>query len=402
MASPKRQRGQITQSEAQAKFKVSDTDFVVMRSRGLRPTGRVALGNGRSVPLFKDGDVRAAARLVKNREMTITEVAAATGASRTSINTYIKLGYVDVIVAERPNGQELHLFDEGAIAQVRALYKRGSSPRPTTPDSLDFPTIRKGDPRTRSSGAPSNGIIAVLGDTHVPYDDKDAMGAFTSWAQAQHPAEIIHLGDLGDWESTSMHQGATPRILEDDVRACHKFLRGLTKLAPKVALRQGNHDIWGQRAIQAKLPGMAGVYDVARELDLSGLGIEWSPEGPKSLRRGTAKLLHGHEFMPRRFASPPKYHSRRALDVYGEPGTTIVYGHVHRRQMFQQAYDTGNCVAMSIPCMRLLQPPWLGPEVAGWEHGFAVLYLEEGRPTEVEVVVIDRGAFWWGGKRWSC
>ena len=67
VASPKRQRGQITQSEAQAKFKVTDTDFVVMRSRGLRTTGRVVLWNGRSVPLFKAGDVRAAARLVKNR-----------------------------------------------------------------------------------------------------------------------------------------------------------------------------------------------------------------------------------------------------------------------------------------------------------------------------------------------
>ena len=59
----------------------------------------------------------------------------------------------------------------------------------------------------------------------------------------------------------------------------------------------------------------------------------------------------------------------------------------------------GNAEAHALPCMRSLNPGWLGAEVSGWSQGWGVATLAPGRRPTLDVVRYESGAAYWGGRR---
>lgn len=130
--------------------------------------------------------------------------------------------------------------------------------------------------------------------------------------------------------------------------------------------------------------------------EFRALGVQVDTRAHVPTRRDRLLVLHGDEFLRGRY--PPLYHARKAVEVYAEPGTVIVYGHVHREQHLVRAMELGNCEARSLPCMRTLDPAWLGPEVSGWSQGWGAALLAPGRRPTLDVIRYESGAAYWGGR----
>ena len=84
--------------------------------------------------------------------------------------------------------------------------------------------------------------------------------------------------------------------------------------------------------------------------------------------------------------------------MYAEPGATILYGHWHRTQHFVRPMELGNCEAYALPCMRSLNPGWLGAELSGWQQGWAAVTVCSGRRATCDVLRYEAGRVSWGGR----
>jgi predicted phosphodiesterase len=285
---------------------------------------------------------------------------------------------------------------EAAKAHMATLAAAPAVPAPApapAPEPASPPVPQRAPESVPERGAAS-GLVAILADLHVPEHDEGCLRAFEAWARDAKPREIIVAGDFLEMESACQHPGARPSRHEDEMAAGLRVAHRLLALSPRVTIRAGNHDVRAARVIPASL---GAIYDPLDALRLAGAEIDRRTHTPT--RRGSLLVLHGDEFLRSKF--PPMHHARKAIEVYAEPGATICYGHVHKRQHHVRPMEAGNCDAISLPCMRSLEPAWLGPEVSGWTQGWGAAQLEPGRRATVEVIEYVGGCAWWGGRRYA-
>lgn len=283
-----------------------------------------------------------------------------------------------------------------------ASRRREQQPQPAQapePPRAPEPTPASPPVRAPESDPGTPRLVAVLADLHVPDHDEGCLQAFERWALAARPAEIIIAGDFLELESASEHPGARPGTIEDDLRAGREVMTRLLRLAPRVTLREGNHSTRAARTVQHRVPALASRFRAPLD-DIADLGVEVHRHQSAPLRRGRLLVLHGDEGV----RGGGKYagsvvHSRRMLELYGEPGAVLVYGHFHRSQHHVRPMEMGNAEAHCIPCMRTLHPEWLGAEVSGWEQGWAAVQLAPGRRPTLDVIRYESGAAYWGGQR---
>lgn len=286
-------------------------------------------------------------------------------------------------------------------AQLRNAVGAASRRRAEQPAPASEPAraTEPPPPHPAISPGPVAGLVAVLADLHVPDHDEQCIQAFERWCAAAKPSEIIIAGDFLELESASEHPGARPCTIEDDLAAGVKVMRRILALCPRVTLREGNHSTRAARTVQHRVPSLASRFRAPLD-DLADLGVDVHRHQAAPLRRGRLLVLHGDEGV----RGGGKYagsvvHSRRMLELYGEPGAVLVYGHFHRSQHHVRPMEMGNCEAHCLPCMRTLHPEWLGAEVSGWEQGWAAVQLEPGRRPTIDVIRYESGAAYWGGQR---
>jgi len=284
---------------------------------------------------------------------------------------------------------------------VGAAMRRREQPAPAQqPEPERAPEPQPAPPpRAPEPDATAPRLVAVLADLHVPDHDEGCLQAFERWAALAHPSEIIIAGDFLELESASEHPGARPCTIEDDLAAGVRVMRRILALCSRVTLREGNHSTRAARTVQHRVPSLASRFRAPLD-DLSDLGVEVHRHQSAPLRRGRLLVLHGDEGV----RGGGKYagsvvHSRRMLELYGEPGVVLVYGHFHRSQHHVRPMELGNAEAHCIPCMRTLHPEWLGAEVSGWEQGWAAVQLAPGRRPTLDVIRYESGAAYWGGQR---
>ena len=245
-------------------------------------------------------------------------------------------------------------------------------------------------------------LIALLFDLHIPEHDRPAVNAVLRWIRDERPSEII-LSEPMEWAAASLHPGNWNTSWERDKVDGRRFLVQLRSIAPEARIfwQQSNHDTRLDRILEARLPSFAGAMTIPNELGFRDLGIEWVGERT-ALRRGAAKIIHGHQLATNeRSGMLPKYHAARAVSLYGEPNTTVVYGHVHREQTWTEPCFGGFKRARSIGCLRTLHPNWHRAQEFGHHHQFGALYVEAGGGTNLYAVDLNGGSFNLGGRRWA-
>jgi hypothetical protein len=258
------------------------------------------------------------------------------------------------------------------------------------------------EPAEEGSAEPGRDTLTtVLFDAHIPEHDRPGFDAWLRWCRAERPDEIV-LSEIAEWLSCSQHGGgAWGSSWERDKADVRRGLIQIRSVNPdaRIVWQESNHDTRLTRILEQRLPSFAGSLTIAQELGFDGLGIEWAGERTV-LRRGAAKIIHGHQLEAGRGGMLPKYHAARAVAMYGEPNVTVVYGHVHREQVYSEACDGGLKRARSVACMRTLRPAWHRATEMGHHNQFAALYVSAGGGTNVYAVDVQGGAFTFGGKQY--
>lgn len=190
----------------------------------------------------------------------------------------------------------------------------------------------------------------VLGDIHIPYQDRRTMAAVHELMKDHHWDHIVQIGDLVDLDCISSHNDGKPGIvagktLAADFAEANAELDRWQKLCPEatIAYCQGNHEARIERLIE-KIPQLKGTIEIPHLLRLKERGIKWVPYWEKDELYRIGNLYFGHG----RYTNT--YHAKTMVSNYG---CSIVYGHLHEVCSFSQVLK-GPGKTLSAECIGCL------------------------------------------------
>jgi len=227
----------------------------------------------------------------------------------------------------------------------------------------------------------------IIPDVHAGFHSVKAWDVMLKFAIDFKPDEITILGDFIDCLNLSGHGAKSPAIaarLEDEVNASNSLLDQLDSLFPEArkVYIEGNHETRFERFIVNKCPELFGITELKFLLKIpSRVSWTWVNYGPNQKHAILgSKILARHE--------PLKNQPHLTLR---EAGTSLFYGHVHKRQWAEKVFLTGRRDFAACP-------GWLGNPrspaasyikgIQDWQHGFATLEVE-GRNCVPKLVTIN-------------
>jgi predicted phosphodiesterase len=215
--------------------------------------------------------------------------------------------------------------------------------------------------------------VAVVSDTHAPYQDGRAIELACRIIQDFQPDELVHLADGIDFYALSTFSRDPGRVLNlqeevDQAYAVNMTLASACPEANHIYLDSGNHEK-RLSAYLRKHPEMHGldVLDLPKLLRLEESG--WTLGSPeREYLAGRLVLMHGH-----RVSKNAGWSVKRILEerLWQQ---SVVMGHSHR---------IGNCMATGarllvggweVGCLCDLEPEW-GPRHKNWQQGMATITI---------------------------
>lgn len=204
--------------------------------------------------------------------------------------------------------------------------------------SVGYETFRSRARRLRDREQPANDVVAndtrpeapltsaepfmVFSDTHAPDHDKAATALTLRVAHDLRPKFAVHIGDLFNGASVSSHQrydDDDPKLLSDELRSAEEFVEQLSAIPGcKMTITLGNHDMWLQRRVHEKLPGLVGMVSIDKALRLSERGWNVRPYREPHMI-GDTMFVHDQEHCG----------VRAHEQVLAKAGANIVMGHTH-------------------------------------------------------------------------
>jgi len=245
--------------------------------------------------------------------------------------------------------------------------------------------------------------VLVIPDTHVTYEDSpeggiDPKAESILWQAAKiiKPDQVVHIGDVGEWESVSPWQWKRRKrppaeyilpVIEREAAAINRWLDKLQTNLPKaqVTILQGNHEIWADMyAAEEARP----EYTSKRLMNIEERGYEWYPHGTFA-KIGKLHATHGGHFTGLHHA----YKTVLGLSA------SCMYGHFHNVEYAHVMHLGGEFGAWAIGCLCKLDKRFLNHRPTSWSHAFAVLHVEGDGTFHVEIVDIYNGVAYVYGKR---
>lgn len=180
--------------------------------------------------------------------------------------------------------------------------------------------------------------VLILGDTHLPYADIDALIKVIAYAQQVQPTHIVQIGDLFDNYSfsrfyKSLEQGDPAIELKTGRDMAETLWGSLQKAAPQAKCFQlsGNHD--GERLRKLVLQAKPELYSIVEEFQQARMTFK----GVKTVRN-----YHEHLTL--------KINGKQTVFTHGFLSNTakhlyfykcdVVLGHLHRAEI-QYAREFG-------------------------------------------------------------
>lgn len=207
-------------------------------------------------------------------------------------------------------------------------------------------------------------FVADLGDTL----DLDYFASFNK-------EKVSILGDC-DWEGDV-----------DMLNAELDWWQGVTK---EYIWMQGNHDERAERIAEI-IPAFRQTLDYERRFRIKERGIKYGRLVDGAKKIGKLHLIHGWY--------TPKYHTYKHLEMLSG---NVVYGHVHKFQTHSKTLLAKHeeVQAWSLGCLCDKQPEYTKGRPTGWQHGFAVVYMDDAGNFSLYPVNIINNRFIFGGKEW--
>lgn len=228
----------------------------------------------------------------------------------------------------------------------------------------------------------------VLSDTHGKFVDRAALNCVLRAIEIIKPTGVIHLGDIGEWESVNHHRFKRTRLpdphliakkIREDVADTERYvLDPLDEACDRAGVKvkditTGNHDRWLDQFVDAnpdyanttlEVNGAKG-YRFADILRFADRGWTVHPCG-KLLKLGRLHFYHGHLYGG----------MHHALNHLRRMGVNIMYGHWHDYQAIHVTHADGPKGAYSLGCLKRFDVganDWLEHRPTNWSHYFAVV-----------------------------
>lgn len=241
--------------------------------------------------------------------------------------------------------------------------------------------------------------VALLFDIHRSAVNGPFWQAILFWLRDVRPEVVILGGDVEDWEGFSRHVpdhlAANGADAFSYYRLCLREVREAS--GGRVVVLEGNHEEWvanymNKDAATARLIGLVQTVEEVTHEE----GCDYIRRDAQPFQVGELDAYHGHQLFAGRFA--PTHHAAKVAQVYGRPGRTAVYGHVHVRQDFTLPGLGGNRRARAFGCARSIQPQWRKGVLTGWVPEIGWAFVEGSGATHLQGLEFVSGGLAWGRK----
>jgi predicted phosphodiesterase len=217
--------------------------------------------------------------------------------------------------------------------------------------------------------------VLVIGDLHIPYHNVDAIYTALDYGVSEDVDAIYLNGDIIDFAKISrwMKDPSVPSP-QVEIEMVQEFLYGLKGLGLPIYYKMGNHeDRWNAYLLQSAPE----LYDLDALQIKSILGLEDFDieliDSKQIAHFGKLMVIHGHEFGESTF-SPVN----PARGIFLRAKTSVLSGHNHQTSAHHENDLNGNPTAcFSLGCLCDLSPDYRPFAFTKWNHGFAIVSIED-------------------------
>lgn len=240
------------------------------------------------------------------------------------------------------------------------------------------------------------GTMAVLNDTHNPYQDQRVLREVELFLGELQPDLVIYAGDMCDFYQLSKFNKDPKRAdgLQTDLNSTVALFKRQRELMPnaRMILESGNHEdrlrrfLWGNSAALASLKDLK--IDELYKLNDNGVEYVDYEEGVlinKILMVTHADIIRAHS----------AYTAKGMSDKHGGSG---IHGHSHRLGSYYKRNRFGVYGWWENGCLCTLNPDWI--QNPNWQQGFSLVHFTKDRFWVEQIQIINR-KFMYGGTVWG-
>jgi len=237
------------------------------------------------------------------------------------------------------------------------------------------------------------GIMAVINDTHNPFQDQRALREVELFLTELQPGLIIKAGDLCDFYPLSKFSQNPNRkdTLQSDLDSTHHMNTRQRNLAPnsRQILIDGNHEARLQRYLWSTAKELASLRDlnIEKQYGLTENEIEHVDYEEGVLINGTFMVTHSDLIR-----AHSGYTAKGMSDKHGGSG---MHGHTHRLGSYYKRDRFGIYGWWENGCLCSLDPDWI--QNPNWQQGFSLVHFTKERFWVEQCQIINR-RFMYGGK----
>ena len=237
-------------------------------------------------------------------------------------------------------------------------------------------------------------------DTHIPYEDKQAVGVALKIVEWYKPQVVVVLGDFLDCAPVSHWLKANQRVksaeglrLKDDFDRGNKLLdKMLVPSVKKLVYLEGNHEDWIHDAIERN-PEFDGLIDLS-------LGLKFDERRKRGLdivhlrynkcwNLGKLWFTHG--------IYTGVSHAKKHVESYAR---NIVYGHLHDVQLHVKVSPVDvedRQLGLSLGCLADRNPQFMENRPNNWTHALGVGMVRANGNFNIDPVIISGGEATYAG-----
>jgi hypothetical protein len=283
-------------------------------------------------------------------------------------------------------------------------------------------TVFRARPKRSKKAKTEPRLYVILGDEQAPNGlDEPLHELVLQFLRDVGPDELVHIGDLGDFESVSSYQQLNPGQWSNSVQECidssYRILANYMANLPEGTRARyliGNHEVRLQRYLlnQAKeVFGIAraeeagnSVLDLAYLLRLEELGVELVTSDlgtyPHPMIELAPRLVATHGDVARRKSGTSPHAAMEHLEA------GVIHGHTHRAAIVSRTVHTlkGSYTLQGAEIGCLCKPNGLGytsSRSTDWQQGFATVAVWPDGHYQIDLASYQNGVLVWRGERWQ-
>ena len=259
-------------------------------------------------------------------------------------------------------------------------------PQYPNPDTISSPLELRVSRETQT--------IAVIGDTHNPYQDERAVNLMEELLEEVQPDYLVYNGDVNDFYQVSEFAKDPSRLgrLQLDINSTKDMFTRHKVMLPNTTqiLIEGTHEHRWRQFLQKHAPAISGLdcTDLKSLLGLERLGIQQVEFERGLLVNGLFLILHGDTA-----SAHSSYTAKKMSDEHGGSG---ICNHTHRGGSFYKRDRFGTFGWWENFCLCGLNPDWT--QNPNWVQGFSLVHFTAGDRFWVEQIPIIKGKMLYRGK----